>query len=105
MVLTDHRRRHRGGVPWLSFSYPACGQLGSVDLATVFAAARWQWVPLVLAGSAATYLGAALALTGYVRARLSFPRTVLAQLAASFAAAARASIRWPSRETSTQSLV
>ena len=40
--------------------------------------------PLVLAGSALTYLGSALALTGFVRERLSYGRTVLAQLAASF---------------------
>jgi uncharacterized membrane protein YbhN (UPF0104 family) len=62
------------------------GQLGSGDLATVVSAVRWRWVPLVLLASAVTYIGAALALTGYVRERLSFTRTVLAQLAASFAA-------------------
>ena len=65
--------------------YLIVGQLGSVDLVTVLAGARWQWLPLVLAASAATYLAAALALTGYVGERLSFGRTVLAQLAASFA--------------------
>ncbi len=67
-------------------AYLLIGQLGSVDLATIFSAARWRWVPLLALASAATYVGAALALTGYVRERLSFPRTVLAQLAASFAA-------------------
>jgi uncharacterized membrane protein YbhN (UPF0104 family) len=65
--------------------YLLVGQLGSVDLATVFSSARWEWVPLVLAASAATYVAAALSLTGYVRERLSFVRTVLVQLAASFA--------------------
>jgi uncharacterized membrane protein YbhN (UPF0104 family) len=65
--------------------YLIVGQLGSVDLATVLADARWQWLPLVVAASAASYLAAALALTGYVGERLSYPRTVLAQLAASFA--------------------
>ncbi|MDQ1739194.1 MAG: hypothetical protein QOE53_846 [Pseudonocardiales bacterium] len=65
--------------------YLIVGQLGSVDLVTVLAGARWQWLPLVLAASAATYLAAALALTGYVGERLSFVRTVLVQLAASFA--------------------
>jgi glycosyltransferase 2 family protein len=67
-------------------AYLLIGQLGSVDLATVFSSARWRWVPLVALASAATYIGAALALTGFVRERLSFARTVLAQLAASFAA-------------------
>lgn len=65
--------------------YLLVGQLSSVNLVTVFSGARWQWVPLVLAASALTYVGAALSLTGYVRERLSFGRTVLAQLAASFA--------------------
>ena len=64
--------------------YLVVGQLTSVDLATVFSRARWQWVPLVLLASALTYLAAALSLTGYVRETLSFPRTLLAQLAASF---------------------
>ena len=65
--------------------YLIVGQLGSVDLLTVLAGARWHWVPLVLVASAASYPAAALALTGYVGERLSFARTVLVQLAASFA--------------------
>lgn len=65
--------------------YLIVGQLGSVDLLTVLAGARWEWLPLVLAASAASYLAAALSLTGYVGEKLSFARTVLAQLAASFA--------------------
>ncbi|HEV2886565.1 MAG TPA: lysylphosphatidylglycerol synthase transmembrane domain-containing protein [Jatrophihabitans sp.] len=65
--------------------YLIVGQLGSVDLVTVLAGARWEWLPLVLAASAGTYLAAALALTGYVGEKLSFVRTVLVQLAASFA--------------------
>ncbi len=65
--------------------YLIVGQLGSVDLLTVLTSARWEWLPLVLAASAGTYLGAALALTGYVGERLSLLRTVLVQLAASFA--------------------
>lgn len=65
--------------------YLIVGQLGSVDVLTVLSGARWQWVPLVLAASALSYLAAALSLTGYVREKLSFARTVLVQLAASFA--------------------
>ena len=65
--------------------YLIVGDLGTVNLAAVFAAAHWQWIPLVLLASAATYLAAALSLIGYVREKLSFTRTVLAQLAASFA--------------------
>jgi uncharacterized membrane protein YbhN (UPF0104 family) len=66
-------------------AYILIGQLGSVNLASVFSAARWGWVPLVLVASAGTYFAAGLSLTGFVRERLSFARTVLAQVAASFA--------------------
>jgi len=65
--------------------YLIVGQLTSVNLVTVFSGARWQWVPLVLLASALTYVAAAVSLTGYVRERLVFGRTLLAQLAASFA--------------------
>lgn len=65
--------------------YLIVGQLGSVNVLTVLTSARWQWLPLVLAASACTYPAAALALTGYVGEKLSFARTVLVQLAASFA--------------------
>lgn len=65
--------------------YLLVGQLGTVNLATVFRSVAWGWVPGVIAGSALTFVAAALALTGYVRERLSFVHTVLAQLAASFA--------------------
>lgn len=65
--------------------YLLIGQLGSVDLATVFSSARWAWVPPVLIASAATYVAAAVSLSGFVREKLSFLRTLLAQVAASFA--------------------
>jgi uncharacterized membrane protein YbhN (UPF0104 family) len=65
--------------------YLIVGQLSSVDVVTVLASARWRWVPLVLAASAASYLAAALSLTGYVREKLSFARTTLVQVAAAFA--------------------
>ena len=65
--------------------YLLIGQLGTVDLATVFRSVHWGWVIPILAGSALTYVGAAIALTGYVSERLSFLRTLLTQLAASFA--------------------
>ncbi|MGI8666575.1 MAG: lysylphosphatidylglycerol synthase transmembrane domain-containing protein [Jatrophihabitans sp.] len=64
--------------------YLIVGQLSSANLLTVLSGAHWRWVPLVLAASAASYLAAALSLTGYVRERLSFARTTLVQIAASF---------------------
>ncbi len=60
-------------------------QLGSIDLLTLITQANW-WLGLVaLLLSAATYLGAAMSVEGFVPEHLSFPRTVQAQLAASFA--------------------
>ncbi len=64
--------------------YLLVGQLGSVNLVTVFDAARWRWVPLVIVASVGTYFAAALSLLGFVREKLSFLRTTLVQLAASF---------------------
>jgi uncharacterized membrane protein YbhN (UPF0104 family) len=64
--------------------YLLVAQFGSVDLVAVFRHARWKWLPLVALASAATYVAAAVSLTGYVQEKLNFPRTVLAQLAASF---------------------
>jgi glycosyltransferase 2 family protein len=64
--------------------YLLIGQLGAIDLATVFATTHWGWAPVVLAGSALTYLGSGLALTGFVREHLSYARTVLTQLATAF---------------------
>jgi uncharacterized membrane protein YbhN (UPF0104 family) len=60
------------------------GQLGSLDLATVFRTAKWAWVPLLLLASVATYFAAALSLLAYVREKVSFWRTLIAQCAASF---------------------
>jgi uncharacterized membrane protein YbhN (UPF0104 family) len=71
-------------VALITAGYLLIGQLGSLDLATVLSNAKWRWVPPLVLASAATYLAAALSLLGYVRERLSFFRTVLAQLAASF---------------------
>lgn len=72
-------------VALIAAAYILVGQLGSVNLVSVFSAARWSWVPLVLLASAGTYFAAALSLIGFVRERLSFARTVLVQVAASFA--------------------
>jgi uncharacterized membrane protein YbhN (UPF0104 family) len=65
-------------------AYLIIAQLGSIDLGSAFATTRWRWVPLVLIASIGTYLAAALSLTGYVKEKLSFARTVMVQFAASF---------------------
>jgi uncharacterized membrane protein YbhN (UPF0104 family) len=65
-------------------AYFLLGQLGRVNLISTLRSADWHWTLLALALSAVTYLGAALALSGYVPDRLRFRPLVLAQLAGSF---------------------
>ncbi len=64
--------------------YLLLGQLGRVSLLSTLRSADWRWVALALALSALTYVGAALALDGYVPDRLRFGPLILAQLAGSF---------------------
>ncbi len=64
--------------------YLLAGELGRASLQSVLREADWRWTIAALALSAATYVGAAEALIGFVAGRLSFRRTLLAQLASSF---------------------
>jgi uncharacterized membrane protein YbhN (UPF0104 family) len=64
--------------------YLLAGELARASLGHVLRAADWRWGIVALALSAATYVGAALELTGFVAERLNFTRTLLAQLAGSF---------------------
>ncbi|MFD7837677.1 YbhN family protein [Streptomyces sp. NPDC059761] len=59
-------------------------QLAHVDFATVVGEAQWGWVGAALAFSALTYFAAAMSLLGFVPERVSFLRTVVAQVAGSF---------------------
>jgi glycosyltransferase 2 family protein len=68
----------------IAAGYVLIGQLGSIDLATVFSSAQWAWVPLAILASAITYVAAAISLSGFVREKLKLGRTVLAQVASSF---------------------
>jgi uncharacterized membrane protein YbhN (UPF0104 family) len=65
-------------------AYLLAGELGRANLQSVLREADWRWTIVALALSAATYVGAAEALIGFVAGRLSFRRTLLAQLASSF---------------------
>jgi glycosyltransferase 2 family protein len=65
-------------------SYILIGQLAKVNLADLMRHANWRWTLVALALSAATYLGAAWSLSGFVLERLSLVRTLLAQVASSF---------------------
>ena len=64
--------------------YLLAGELQRASLGTVLHKADWRWTIAALALSAATYAGATEALIGFVPGRLSFRRTLLAQLASSF---------------------
>ncbi|MFF4098065.1 flippase-like domain-containing protein [Streptomyces sp. NPDC001903] len=59
-------------------------QLAHVDFATIVGEAQWGWVGAALAFSALTYFAAAMSLLGFVPERVSFLRTVVAQVAGSF---------------------
>jgi uncharacterized membrane protein YbhN (UPF0104 family) len=64
--------------------YLLVGQLDRVKLGGLLRHADWRWTAVALALSAASYLGAAWSLSGFVLERLNLVRTLLAQLAASF---------------------
>jgi uncharacterized membrane protein YbhN (UPF0104 family) len=65
-------------------AYLLAGELARASLANVLRSADWRWGIVALALSAATYIGAAMSLSGFVAERLSFFRTLLVQLAGSF---------------------
>nr|WP_232792499.1 lysylphosphatidylglycerol synthase domain-containing protein [Actinacidiphila yeochonensis] len=65
-------------------AYFLLSQLTSVPIGHAVLHADWQWAVVAVLGSAATYVAAACALSGFVPERLSLLRTVLAQVAGSF---------------------
>ena len=65
-------------------AYLLAGELARASLGHALRMADWRWGLVALALSAATYVGAALELSGFVSEPLRFTRTLLAQLAGSF---------------------
>jgi uncharacterized membrane protein YbhN (UPF0104 family) len=65
--------------------YVLLSQLTSVDLGTLFSTANWWWILAALLLSLITYAGATWSLSGFVPEKLSFVRTLLAQVAGDFA--------------------
>jgi uncharacterized protein (TIRG00374 family) len=65
--------------------YVLLSQLGQVDLPALLASANWGWMLLALVLSAVTFVAAAWSLSGFVPEKLPLHRTILAQLAGSFA--------------------
>jgi len=64
--------------------YLLAGELARESLASVLGEANLDWAVAALALSATTYVGATVSLSGFVAERLSFFRTLLAQVAGSF---------------------
>lgn len=60
-------------------------QLAQVDLVTLFTTAKWGWAVAALLLSMVTFVAAAWSLSGFVPEKLPLHRTILAQLAGSFA--------------------
>nr|WP_188283327.1 lysylphosphatidylglycerol synthase transmembrane domain-containing protein [Streptomyces sp. CBMA29] len=65
-------------------AYFLLSQLSSVPIGDAIANADWRWAVVAVLGSAASYVAAACALSGFVPERLSLVKTVLAQVAGSF---------------------
>jgi len=65
-------------------AYFLLSQLSSVPIGHAVANADWRWAVVAVLGSAASYVAAAGALSGFVPEKLSLPRTVEAQVAGSF---------------------
>ena len=65
--------------------YVLLSQLTQVDLVGLLRTADWRWMLLALVLSILTFVAAAWSLTGFVPERLPLHRTILAQLAGSFA--------------------
>jgi uncharacterized membrane protein YbhN (UPF0104 family)/tRNA A-37 threonylcarbamoyl transferase component Bud32 len=71
-------------VATVAAAYLLAGELARASLASVLRTADWNWGVVALVLSALTYVGATFELSGYVTERLSFVRTLLAQVAGSF---------------------
>ncbi len=65
-------------------AYVLASQLANVSVSKLLAEANIGWSLVALACSAATYVGATLAISGFVLERLNPLRTLLVQIAASF---------------------
>jgi glycosyltransferase 2 family protein len=73
-------------VAGLIAAYVLFGQLTQVNLLELFRSANYAYVAWGAAFSIITYIGAAMAVNGFVVEKISIVRTFLAQLASSFAA-------------------
>ncbi|WP_069815653.1 lysylphosphatidylglycerol synthase transmembrane domain-containing protein [Streptomyces sp. TP-A0874] len=81
------RIRPRTLVTWIAGAFAAyflLSQLTHVSFTHVVAEAKWGWVATAVLFSGLSYFGAAFNLLGFVPEKVSFVRTVMAQVAGSF---------------------
>ncbi|MGW7574360.1 lysylphosphatidylglycerol synthase domain-containing protein [Streptomyces sp. NPDC054765] len=64
--------------------YLLLSQLTNFNLGDVISEAQWVWVLVAMFFSALTYIAAAMSLLGFVTEKVSFVRTVIAQIAGNF---------------------
>ncbi|MFJ6747148.1 flippase-like domain-containing protein [Streptomyces sp. NPDC091266] len=64
--------------------YLLLSQLTNFNLGDVVSEAQWVWVLVAMFFSAFTYIAAAMSLLGFVTEKVSFVRTVIAQIAGNF---------------------
>nr|WP_246103323.1 lysylphosphatidylglycerol synthase transmembrane domain-containing protein [Streptomyces piniterrae] len=64
--------------------YLLLSQLANFNLGDVISEAQWVWVLVAMFFSALTYIAAAMSLLGFVTEKVSFVRTVIAQIAGNF---------------------
>ncbi|WP_329381949.1 lysylphosphatidylglycerol synthase domain-containing protein [Streptomyces sp. NBC_01716] len=65
-------------------AYFLLSQLAGIDFGNVFGRTHWGWVAAAVLFSSLSYLAAAMSLLGFVPERVSFLKTVVAQVAGSF---------------------
>ncbi|WP_051571344.1 lysylphosphatidylglycerol synthase transmembrane domain-containing protein [Cryptosporangium arvum] len=65
-------------------AYVLLDQIAGLDLVAVITTADWRWLAVAVLLGAVRFVGAAVALTGFVAEKLRFARTFLVQIASSF---------------------
>ncbi|GAA0282862.1 lysylphosphatidylglycerol synthase transmembrane domain-containing protein [Cryptosporangium japonicum] len=65
-------------------AYVLLDQIAGLDLVVVITSADWRWLAVAVLLGAVRFVGAAVALTGFVAEKLRFARTFLVQIASSF---------------------
>ncbi|MFG1928324.1 flippase-like domain-containing protein [Cryptosporangium sp. NPDC048952] len=65
-------------------AYVLLDQIAGLDLVAVITDADWRWLAVAILLGAVRFVGAAVALTGFVAEKLKFARTFLVQIASSF---------------------